>query len=387
MTEKRRFHMRAAVCVLLLYVFAGSTGQAREDEDSQFSLFSDIGIEYTDNFYGLTDDQIANMKENDPDDITSGRYDGMDSLSDYIIKPRIGIKWDSDSLFGGEFELTTWFRYNYFFKNDDADYPEGRIILKNSAGEKGSITLEGNFLYGYKKKNYLSSVNDENENGNITKAERTYSAATYDEYEGIIAYRHEFIKDKDLTLSELHLKPFAGYSTRNFNSIFENRNRDAAFCGLELDLEFINKIDLELSYMYEDISSPGNLELVLFDETVAGADINDDGLIRGNAPLYTSIDRSSDRSTYKIGSSVKLTKDMDLYLGYSKRTTKYTSDNPLDIEHYNQKAYRKKYRAGVSYGLSKSWSAEAEYCRTEDQDPEDGEYKENNYQVTIKYKF
>ena len=357
------------------------------DGNTELRVFSEIGLEYSDNVFALTDDQISTMNENDPDDIISNRYKGMDSLSDYIIKPRVGIKWDLESPFGGKLRLTSWLRYNHYFKNNDSGFPEGGIILKNSIGEKGVFTLEGNFLYGFKKKNYLSSVSDVNGNGNISKDERAYSAAIYDDYEGIIGYKHEFIKDKDKILSELHIEPFAGYTVRAYNSCFENRDKDTAFGGVDVKLEFINRIDLGITYKYESVSSPGNVELVLFDETVSGIDVNDDGSIRKNAPFYTSVDRSSDRYTFKIDSSVKLTKDITFSLGCSKRTSEYTSDNPLDIEHYNQKAYRKKYKSGISYDLSKSWSAEAEYCKTEDQDPEDGVYKEINYLFAIKYKF
>ncbi|MGD9160704.1 MAG: hypothetical protein PVG39_19965 [Desulfobacteraceae bacterium] len=181
--------------------------------------------------------------------------------------------------------------------------------------------------------------------------------------------------------------PFAGYSIREYNSSFKNRDKDTAFGGVEVQLEFINKIDLDITFKYENVSAPGNVELVLFDETVSGMDVNDDSEIRRKAPLYTNIDRSSDRYTFKIDPSVKFTKDITFYLGYSKRTSEYTSDNPLDIEHYNQKAYRKKYKSGISYDLLKAWSLKAEYYKTEDQDPEDGEYKENNYLFTVNYKF
>ena len=385
--NKYRFPTKTVLSIILLYFFWGVVVQAEEEDKSELSFIGETGLEYSDNVFSLTDDQISTMDENDPDDISSGRYKGMDSLSDYIIKPRIGIKWNSESPLGGEFRLTSWFSYNYYLKNDDSGYPEGRIILKNSLGEKGSLSLEGNFIYGFRKKNYLSTAIDINGNGNISRDERIYSAATYDEYEGNIGYRHELIKDKDQTLSEFYIKPFTGYSIRNFNSTFRNRGKHAAFGGLELDLEFINRIDLELSFMYEDVSSPGDIELVLYDETLSGIDANNDGSIRGNAPLYTGIDRSSDRYTLEIKPSIRLTKDIKIYLGYSKRTTRYTSDNPFDVEHHNQEAYREKYRSRINYDFSKTFSAEVEYSRKEDKDPEDGVCKENNYLFTIRYKF
>ena len=384
---KIRLHKKTALCIMALYIFVGVTGQAQEEENSELSIYGEVGFDYSDNVFRLTDDQMSTMEENDSDDMESGRYRGMDSLSDYIVQPRIGIKWDLNSPFGGDLRLSSWLRYNSYLNNDDSDYPEGRVKLRNSIGEKGALILEGNFLYGFRKKNYLSSAIDINGNGNISKDERTYSAATYNEYEGVIGYRHEFIKDKDKMLSELNIRPFAGYSNRAYNSCFENRDKDTAFGGMEVQLEFFNQIDLGVTYKYESVSSPGNEELVLFDETISLMDVNGDRIIRGNAPLVTDIDRSADRHTFRIEPSIKLTKDITLHLGYSKRTSKYTSDNPLDIEHYNQKAYRKKYRAGISYDFLNSWSAEAEYSRIKNEDEEDGIYSENNFMFTVRYKF
>ncbi len=70
----------------------------------------------------------------------------MDSLSDSIFKPRIGIKWKLDSPLGGKFRLTSWLRYHYHFENDGRDYPEFSIVLKNSLGKKGNLTLDANII-------------------------------------------------------------------------------------------------------------------------------------------------------------------------------------------------------------------------------------------------
>ncbi len=386
--RKNKSHMMRIWAIFCLFLFLSFTALCHaEDDKSDFKLFTELDTEYTDNVYGMTDEQISKMNENDPDDLLNGRYADMDSMSDYIIAPRIGIRWDTAGLFGGDLKVSSWLRYNLYTKNSDSSYPEVKVELKNSAGKKGAVILEGSFLYGYRKKNYLSAVNDSNGNENISGDERIYSEATYDEYEFRLGYRHEFIDDKDEILSGFDIEPFSGYSVRSYNSLFQNRDKDTFFGGLKIGFEFLNKIDLGITYKYEDVSSPGNTELILFDETINGEDVNGDGSVRRNAPLYTAIDRSADRYSFEITPSVKITKDIKFFTGYSKRTTEYSSGNSLDLEHFNQKAYRKKYKAGINYDLSKSLSAELEYCRTKNQDPEDGTYNENSYQVGLKYIF
>ena len=395
--SKNKLRTLRILCLMPFLLLITAPGQAqmtnpesqgdKKSSGPELSLYGEVGLEYTDNVYRLTEDQISTMEANDQEDIISGRFKDMDSISDYIIKPQLGIRLDSDSPLGGEFRLISWLRYNYYTKNDGSGFLEGRIRLRNSMGENGTLTMEGNFISGFKKKNYLSGADDINENGNISGDERTYSSATYDEYEGIIAYEHEIIKDKYKKISELDIRPFIEYLFRTYNSTFGNRDKDIASGGVGLHLEFINKIDLEMVYQYESVSSPDNRELILFDETSSVIDVNGDGVIRRNAALVTNIDRSADRHTIEINPSLKLSKDALFYMGYRKRTSKYTSDNQLDIEHYNQKAYRERIRSGIRYDFTKAWSAEAEYSRTKNEDEEDGVYTENNFIFTIKYTF
>ena len=359
----------------------------KKDRGLDLEMFAETRIEYTDNVFRLTDYQISWMETNDSEDIESGRFKDMDSTSDFIIGPSIGIKFGSESPLGGELELTSWIRYNYHTKNDKSGFPEGRIRLENSIGEKGALTLEGNLLFDYFKKNYISGVNDTNSNGNIPREERIYSAAIYDEYEAIAVYEHRVLKEKDKRLSRLDIEPFMGYRYRVHNSTFSNRDLDIFSCGLGMDMEFISKIDLEIIYQYERVVSPNDEELFLFDETLSGVDVNKDGEIRSNAPIVSNIDRSSKRHTIKINPSIKLTKEASLYLEYRRRISTYTSDNQLDIEHYNVEAVRQKFNLGFEYDFSKAWTGELEYGRTDDHDEEDGDYLQNNFQIKIEYNF
>lgn len=374
---------KVIICLIFTVLFTVTTCFGKEDDDG-VSVFSELCLEYSDNIFGLTGEQISIINENDPDDVASGRFLGIDSLSDYILKPRVGMKWYPD---WGKFTLTAWLQYNYYLKNSNSNFPEGRVIVKYPLNKKGTFIFRGSSIYDYKKKNYLYDFTDINGNGNISREERTYSAATYDEYEWQIGYRYVIMHDKESILSGLNIEPFIGYSVRSYNSIFDNRDKDSAFGGVEIDFEFKDIISLEGIYRYDDVSSPGKMENILYDEAESATDINGDGELRENAPLYTAIDRSLERHTIEISPSINLTKDISLSLGYSKVISKYTSLNPLDVEHYIQTAYRKKYKSGINYDLPGAWSLRAEYCKTKDEDPEDGSYIENSYMFTIKHKF
>jgi|WetSurMetagenome_2_1015567.scaffolds.fasta_scaffold105220_1 hypothetical protein len=350
-------------------------------------IYAEMELEYADNVFHLTEDQQSKMKSRDERDIHSGRFKDMESVSDYIIKPRIGLRYDAESPFSGKFGMASWIRYNYYTENEKSSYPEGRITLINAMGGKGVLSLEGNFVNRYFKKNYLSGVDDIDGNGNIPRGERIYSSAIYDEYEGILSYEHKIINDKDKMFTGLDVRTFSGLHYRKYNSPFDNRDQNIILGGLRLNLEFKSRIRLGLIYQYERVSSPNNVELILFDESIAEIDCNGDGKIKSSAPLITHIDRSSNRHTIEINPSIKLTKDASFYIDYSKRVSANISDNPLDIDHYNTKSYRQQIKTGITYSFSKAWSVRVEYSRTDDDDVEDEDYSQNKYLFTVRCNF
>jgi hypothetical protein len=363
------------------------SGASDKGKGDNLKLYAETELEYSDNVFRLTEDQQSKMESKDERDIHSGRFKDMESVWDYIIKPRIGLRYYAESPFGGKFGVASWIRYNYYTENEKSSYPEGRITLINTMGGKGILSLEGNFVNGYFKKNYLSGVDDTDGNGNIPRGERIYSSAIYDEYEGLLSYEHKIINDKDKMFTGLDVRTLSGLHYRKYNSLFNNRDQNIILGGVGLNLEFISRIKLGLIYQYERVSSPNNEELILFDESIAGIDCNGDGEIKSNAPLITHIDRSSNRHTIEINPSIKLTKDASFYIDYSKRVSANTSDNPLDIDHYNTKSYRQQIKTGITYSFSKAWSVRVEYSRTDDDDVEDEDYSQNKYLFTVRCNF
>lgn len=365
---------------------ASSPGTSKSDQQN-LGFYGEVMFEYSDNVFHLTESQKSAMDENDPGNTSSGRFSDMESISDYSVSPALGMTYDFKGLGGEDLRLSARVRYHLYMENHAKSYPGARIRMKNDIGKKSALLLEGNFLFAFFKKNYLTGYDDENENGDIPRNERIYSPAVYDEYEGILSYAHEFYKNKDNTLSQGDLKPFFGYGARSYNSPFHNRSRRIIFGGLALTVEFLNRIDLGVIYRYENVRTPGDDELVLFDETRLENDVNEDGEIAGNAPLVTRIDRSANRHTLEINPSFNLSKDSRIFLGYEKRRSDYTSDNPLDTDHYNNTSYRQKIKACFQYDVSKTWSTEIEYRQTDDKDPEDGDFVENRFTFSIRYDF
>jgi len=352
-------------------------------EQKKIRLFSEIGFEYSDNIFNLSDSQETRLTTNDATDQATNRYSDMNSISEQIIAPAIGAKFQSKNPATGNLSMTSILRYNYYTKNAKGSFPEGRIKLERDAGENAKLEFDGKLSFGKFKKNYLSGVQDANSNGNITREERIYSSAIYDDFEGKFAYKYALIKNKHKKLSDLNLVPFVGYRWRNYNSTFSNRSYKLPYGGLELALQFYSRFGLRIQYQYGEVDSKTNQELFLYDETISKIDANGDGKLKENAPVISMVDRSSKRKTIEIAPSWKLSRDTLLFMEFSRRTETYTTGNSLDISRYGQDAYENKFKTGFKFDISKKCSGEIEYSRTNSKDSDDDKSSEKKYLVSL----
>jgi hypothetical protein len=351
---------------------------------SIWSVFAETTVAYDDNVFQLSESQKNSLDNPEQDDLESGRYADMESISDIILTQRLGFKLTSMNSLGGEIGMDAWLQYNAYMKNDKKSYFETEISLTQSMGDKGRLGVEFKTLNGCYRKNYLSAADDSNDNGNIARDERTYSPAAYDEFEGVVFYRHNFIKNKDRMLSRLDVEPFGGSSIRRYNDLFSNRDKRTATGGLNVRLGFLSIINLDVGYQFDRVISPGHSELVLFDETIIGIDVNNDGDIEGNAALDTRIDRSCNRHGIEITPSLELSDNLTVFAGYQWRISYYTSDNELDIDHYHRTVERHQFKADASFEMSKFCSASVEYKTTDEEEPDDDDYVENCLMLKLK---
>lgn len=386
---------RFALIVLLLQMFtlnfiaAPVIAYADREADEKVSkvklkFYGETGIEYSDNVFQLSESQKENLDAPDSEDVDNGRFADMESVTDVILVPLLGVELALESPFGGDLALSSSVEYNIHTQNTVANFPEAKLKAKNSVGKNGRISLEFEWLDGRFKKNYLSGVDDTNGNGNISKAERIYSAAVYDEYEGVIAFRQTVLKHKHELISRIDVEPFVGWGYRIYNSTFSNRNKRTLSGGVSLDLEFLSRLNLEVTYAYEDVQTPDDNELVLFDETIHGIDVNNDGDVEANAALVTAIDRSCDKHSVEIAPAMELTDACSLFLGFEYQWSYYRSDNELDIDHYDQWVLTKAFKAGLVYDISKNWSAKVAYVKEEDDTIED-DYTENRFMASLEF--
>ncbi len=399
--------MRMMAAVFLVLLVLPAELPANTDDSSEvmeksgkvkkrFRIDAEVRAEYNDNIFRLDDSKTARMKENDSEDRQSGRFQDMDSIYDYIVSPEMRLNYRSPSPLGGKLQGIFRFRYNLYLLNEKSSHPEGKIELRHTVGKNGRLSLGSEFLFGHFRRNYLCAVNDANGNGNISRDERIYSSAIYDEIDTLLAYQHRLHKRKKntdhwLQLPGISVQPLIGCRFRRYNDCFENRNRDVLIGGAEVALDLSRRVDLELRYRYEKVFCPGNAETVLIDETPSGMnmDLNGDGLFKEDAPVFTEVDRSRNQHVVRLQATIALAKNWRGFLGYRLRKLRYTSDNPWDI-YYGQKETRQGINVGMRWRFLKDWLGTVEYKRTDDEEYEQNQFiraTQNSVICSVRYRF
>ncbi|MDA3837709.1 MAG: hypothetical protein PF574_01860 [Candidatus Delongbacteria bacterium] len=354
-------------------------------DNKGFDLHFRTNYEYNDNIYSLSASQKLTYNENNSEDDISGRYEDMNSLSDNIITPEIGLGYIFKNPLGGKFKLSSVINYNYFIENEKKSHPEFSIKMEQTVSKHSEINLEIDYIYGFFNKNYLCDITDL-AGPNIGKDERIYSAGIYDEFEGTLDSKYSFdMKNKELFISGINLKPYFGGSSRKYNSEFSNRDKDILFAGLSFDIDVLSYIEFSAGYEYDLISSPGEEELILFDEIEYGTDVNGDFTLRANAPFFTEIDRSADKHNIEIGTKFEILKSLKLDLGYEYARTVYSSDNKLDLNHYDQTENSWQAEVSMQYKFSKNLTSEIEYKYENEIDADDGRIITRSISGKLKY--
>ncbi len=352
---------RIFVCIVVAVLFCsnGLLGQNKNKKKLKWNLESRIYFKHNDNVFRLLDRKIARLELGNNSDLVSGRFKDMNSVTDYILSPKVIFNLKFPSPFGRKISVITSFGYNIYFSNSKSNYSDLGLEIRQQVGKNGRVNIEFDGSFGFFMRNYLSDAIDANNNGNITSSERRYAAGIYNEYELEGSYRYSIrVRDKKnknfFQTPGIFVEPLASLLWRNFNQTFSNRSRNGVEIGIELTLDPNQYFNLEFNYSYIMLKSPNEEELVLIDETATGLNM-------GDSAVTTNIDRS--RNQHNIGGSLVVfpLKKLKIYLEYELQELNYLSTNPLDYNHYNWAINRTKLGFGVRWRLKKKWYAKLEY--------------------------
>jgi hypothetical protein len=349
-------------------------------------------VDWNDNVYKLSSSQQTRMNLDDPGDITSGRYNNMESISDVIlsIAPEFEVR-TKNGLFRRSFSLAGIIDYQQYINNPEKSHFNLVISVKQKVSKHGKFIFRALYIPSYFKKNYLLDATDST--GHVSSSERIYYEGVYNELEFILSYHHKFLKWIVDVKSDL----FFGYRNRNYNSQFPGRNQDVFAGGLAFEILPAKWWSVYLGYMIESGMSPITPEVMILDEPDYQIDFNNDrDFADNNRRTVQTVNRSDYAQSLEFGLKVRPLKQIKIYAGYGFVFTDYLSQEPIDPNYKNRNDTKTTLQLGVDYKIFKGFSIIAVYknitqLTNRPEDPghvgEETDYNNNIIKAGIQWRF
>ena len=346
--------------LILCLTNTGNAVQAEivKEDKSKLQLRGSLRLEFDDNVFRLDHAGKSRITTSEERNITSGRLTNMESISDRVISTNLELHYGFGKVKAPGTTIKAEVTHHHYQENHKSSYFDGQIRLTYHLGKNGSLRAQTDFTLDRFRKNYLASIIDLNDNGNIPINERSYAPGIFRELEPSITYRHRFRMRRDETENrDLNVNFSYGGLYRHYNEPLRNRDREGHFWALQLNSELKRKISLEIEMLEESISTPGRNEVILLDETGSGfnRDMNGDSRITRNAPLNTAIIRSRIRNTVRIETIWRISDAWKASIEYRRRKSNFSSQNPLDVDHYDTQETDKRLTTVISWRLKRCW--------------------------------
>jgi len=374
--------MAVIVCLFgLVGFFAANASAANKIGGWKVKSEASMGFSYDTNVFKLTSQQSDRFDKDksvvpDPlslnrdqkraaSDQTSGRFNKMDSIDDFIFTPRVKATLSRPGIMGKKLFVSPSIEYNKYVQNQEKSYFDFGLNIKQNVGKHGNIGLEFGYAPNIFRKNFLSdAVDTKNPTGTINKIssnEKIFSPAHHDDTTAVLSYGRRLWKNhhkhgKILSPEALSAKVLVGYENRNFDDPFTNRTEDNVLAGLDLGLALRKNTHLTLSYLFKGISTNVDTEVLIRDEPSFGVDLNGDGdALDLRIRTEQNVDRSRDQHTVGLKVSTRLRKGWYAHAKYEARFTSFNSNQPFDVSRLDRNDTRQKVALGLKGEIARRW--------------------------------
>jgi hypothetical protein len=328
-------------------------------------------VRYDSNIWLLNDSQESRLEDDLASDQASGRFDDMETVDDFILRPEVRAGLKGPSPLGRKVDLWAGLAWEQYLQNSARSHLEAGLGLGQSVGSRGRLEVRFGFVPGYFKKNYLADGVDANGNGNISSSERVYEPGDYREWEATIGYRHDLVERGPQDAFGMDARVLLGFRDRSFDSPFSVRDEEALWIRLGLGFEHLlrgaakskgTRVRWGVYYEYKTVDDPADPEVVLLDEAAFGVDFSGDGdSTDPNARVVTPVDRSRVEHAVGLGVEVEVTSSLDAGIAYEHVIKDFSSDEALDVSHTDREDTRDEVTLYVRADLGKSWDGRLSY--------------------------
>jgi hypothetical protein len=328
-----------------------------------------VGVAYDTNVYKLSSTQSDRFDLNLAKDQTTGRYKDMDSIDDIIFTPRLKATFRRPGFNGRDLSIKPSIAYNRYVWNQERSYFDFGLGVNQALGKHSGLGVSFGYAPNIFKKNYLSGATDQDNAPStgisttvINGTEKVFSAAHYDKTDVTLYYSTRLWKSANknpanLALETVSGKVLVGYENKNYDDPFTNRTEDSIFAGFDLDLALYKNTTLTLSYLFKNIDTAVEPEILIRNETNFGVDLNGDGdALDLSVATNQTVDRSRHQNTIGARVSTRLQNGWNAYARYEVRFTSYKSEETFDVTRLDRNDTRQKVGAGLKGEIAPRWT-------------------------------
>ncbi len=361
MTDCKTGHLRAAlpfIAVLLFFVLAAGEALAAGSGAQKWDVTLSTDFEYTDNVYKLSSTQADRLDAGFAADKTSGRFNDMESVGDFVISPAFTASTKLFGIGGKDLKIKPSVKYNLYAKNSEKNYLQFSLDLTHELTSTSSLGMDVGYKSDVFKKNHMSDVTDFT--GNVSADERVYSPAVFDDLILDFTYRRRLWKRSGRGSSgvkSIEGKALLGLEDKAYDAPFLNRDESTIRAGAALGFAMASGTDFTVKYLFELVDTPVSSEVMIRNETDFGVDFNGDAdALDLDRRTVQDVDRSRHEHTLSFKGAKKFSKEWSGSAKYDIRLQTYQSKETFDITRRDRKDIRHRVGFGLERKLTGGWS-------------------------------
>lgn len=309
-----------------------ANGPARAQKSWKAAIKVEAKQRYDSNVFLLSDKQQTRLQNAGPDEQISGRFNDMNSISDFIFTPGVKFLAEGPGIGGRKLGLEAGVNYDMYFRNPRRRHFNLEIAAAQNTSRNGRARVKFEYTPSYFYRNYLADAT--NFTTSVLPSERVYKPDVYSQWDISVDYRHRLVDGKAALLGR------AGYLQRRNQApvgtftTFAGRDRNAPHFGGGLEFGLTRWWRVDGNYDLALVDSPRVQEVMILNEPDFNVDFNNDGNT-SDLSLRTVqfVDRRHREHLFRFSTRLGIREKSYLEAGYDRRHRTFLSKEPFDIFH------------------------------------------------------
>ena len=339
------------VGVVVLMPLSAVAGDSSAKPAARKSWTAAVKVEgkgrYDSNVFQLSDHQTTKLTTAGPAEQISGRFNGMNSVSDYVFTPSVKLLTEGPGIAGRKLGLQAGVNYDMYFLNPKRRHFTFDFAVEQATSRNGRVRAKFDYTPNYFYKNFLADAT--NFTSSVTASERVYRPDIYNEGDLTIDYRYRIAGGRTVVTAR------GGYLKQRNRAPFLGHDRNEPHGGGGIDFGLTKWWRIDGGYDYAVANSPRVQEVMILNEPDFGVDFNNDGdASQMSIRTVQFVNRSHHEQLFHVKARLGFTERSSFEFGYERRLRNFLSKEPFDVLHNGRSDARDNFTAAFSSHLGRS---------------------------------